>query len=62
MADSNSTRPPPGVEILQDLAAAIAGATCLLTPAAPADDLAHARTLLLHARERASTLREVLHG
>jgi hypothetical protein len=51
MADANCTdpgRPCPGSEILQDLAAAIAGASCLIVSGAPNDDLVCARTLLIH--------------
>ena len=61
--DVDSTRPCPGIEILQDLAAAVAGASCLIASGAPDDDLVCARTLLVQARERISTLREVVnHG
>jgi hypothetical protein len=63
MADASVNRPSPGVEILQDLTAAIAGAACLMVSGAPADDIACARVLLVQARERAITLREVYrHG
>lgn len=59
----NSTgpgRPCPGAEIVEDLAAAIAGASSLIASNAPADDIACARTLLMQARESVSTLREVI--
>lgn len=62
MVDVSVNRPSPGVEILQDLTAAIAGASCLLNGTAPAADIACAQTLLIQARERAYTLREVIHG
>ena len=52
----------PGVEILEDLRSAIAGAACLINANAAADDLACACNLLMQARERARTLAEVLHA
>jgi len=60
MVDGNCKAAPVGVEILEDLRATIAGAACLITASAPADDLDCARNLLTQARERAGTLREVL--
>lgn len=61
--DKPSSYPPIGLEIVQDLAAAVAGASCLIVSGAPDDDLVCARTLLMQARDRLSTLREVIrHG
>ena len=64
MVDSNSTedRASPGVVILEDLCAAIAGAACLIASGAPTADIDCARRLLLQARERCGTLREIVHG
>jgi hypothetical protein len=61
MVEQIVNRPSPGIEILQDITAAIAGASCLLTADAPRADIACAQTLLIQARERAYTLREVLY-
>jgi hypothetical protein len=61
-AGSAPDRRSPGAEIREDLVAAIAGASCLISTGAPAD-AACAQTLLLQARERCATLREIVrHG